>query len=235
MNRIRITTAQNVDIDFEAAGIGDRAVAAIIDYSILLSYIIGANLILPSETPVAVRVGLAIPYLLYFLISELAFNGQSIGKKIRRIKVARMDGRQPGWGDYLLRWLFRLIEIDLSAGMIALATMFFRHDGQRLGDVAAGTVMIKLRPQVGLADTLYRPAAERHAPSFENIDSLADEDIHLIRDVLEAVQKNPSQVEALGGRLKLKLEQKMGESSDADPVLFLQRVLADYNHMHRVY
>ena len=232
MDRVAINTAQNVHIDFEAAGIGDRVVAAMIDYAILMSYLLAGAIFL-DDVPPAVYIVLLLPYLLYFLVAELVFNGQSIGKKARGIRVARLDGGQPRPGDYVLRWLFRLIEIDMTGGVVGLVTMFLRGRGQRLGDIAAGTLVVRVPRRVDLSDTMLAGVDPAYRPVFEQVDALDDEDIRLVRDVLAVLERDPGQAGTLGRRLQERLLAKMNARSELEPTPFLETVLRDYNYLGR--
>ena len=92
MDRVKVNTAQNVYIDYEAAGVGDRAVAAIFDMMLLISYVIFMMLVLADNLSTAVVSVITLPYLLYFLLAEIFFNGQTVGKK-----TSRHTGYPAGW------------------------------------------------------------------------------------------------------------------------------------------
>ncbi|MFQ5571287.1 MAG: RDD family protein [Rhodothermales bacterium] len=231
MENVQIQTAQNVGIDFEVAGLGDRVIAALIDYFLLFCYLIGASILATQVTSMAVNVLLFLPYFFYFLVCELFLNGQSIGKKLRKLKVARLDGSQPTLGNYLLRWLLRFIDLDFSFGMVAIITVFVTGKGQRLGDLAAGTTVVKVTPRVSLRDTIFARLEENYTPTFYRVDALDDSDISTAKDVLNTlvIEKRSHTTRVLGTKIKTALEHKMGVSSDLPPVDFLRTVIKDYN------
>ena len=234
MTHVRIRTAQNVEIDFEVAGLGDRVLAAMIDYFLLICYLFALMIFAGIIESQALLVVGALPYLLYFLVSEVFMNGQSVGKRIRRIKVVRLDGGQPTLGQYLLRWLLRFVDIDLTSGLAAVTTVLVTDTGQRLGDLAAGTTVVKVLPRIHLGDTLFTPFEEDYTPTFDDLDALTDADVETVREVLNAIRaegRTPT-ANALGRKMKAALERKMGVSSDLPPVPFLRTVLKDYNY-HR--
>jgi uncharacterized RDD family membrane protein YckC len=234
MSHVRIRTAQNVEIDFEVAGLGDRVLAAMIDYFLLICYVLALMIFAGFFDSQALLVVGALPYLLYFLVSEVFMNGQSIGKRIRRIKVVRLDGGQPTLGQYLLRWLLRFIDIDLTSGLAAVATVLVTDTGQRLGDLAAGTTVVKVLPRIHLGDTLFTRLEDDYTPTFDDLGALTDADMETVREVLNTIRgegRTPTS-NALGQKMKAALERKMGVTSDLSPVPFLHTVLKDYNY-HR--
>lgn len=233
MEQIRIQTAQNVGIAVEVAGIGDRVLAAMIDYFILLWYVLFISLIYFYSESTALYVVLFIPFFAYFLLCEVFLNGQSVGKRIRNIKVARLDGSQPTLANYLLRWLLRPIEIDMTTGMIAFVTLLLNDKGQRLGDMAAGTTVIRVKPRVRLQDTVFTDVDASYTPTFPQADMLTQEDLTMVKDVLETLRyEGRSHLsDQLSRQLKASLEVKMGTQSDLIPIHFLQTIIKDYNHL----
>jgi uncharacterized RDD family membrane protein YckC len=237
MQTVRITTAQNVEIEYAVASIGDRILAAFIDYGILLGYLIGA-IILWSFLPgggsnrVALLVVLYLPFFFYDLLCEIFLDGQSLGKKQMKIKVIKMDGSSPDIGSYLLRWLLRVIDIALSSGGVAMLTILLNGKGQRLGDIAAGTTVIKLKEDVGLQDTIFTKITDAYQPVFAQAAELNDQDMAIVREVLNT----GLEVESIevGNNLEMKakivLEEKMRIKSDLPPRAFLSTILRDYNY-----
>ncbi len=228
MEHVRIDTAQNVAIDFEVAGVGDRVLAALVDYFILACYLIGMiSLATALEAPLLFRIGL-VPFLLYFLVCEVFFEGQSIGKRIRNIRVVRLGGGQPTPANYLLRWLLRFIDVELSSGMVALVTMLLNGKGQRLGDLAAGTTVVKVLPRVHLRDTLLARVDDAYTPVFD-VSPLSEADVETARAVYLALVEDGPTAFRLGIRAKAVLEKKLGTTSDLPPAAFLRTVIKDYN------
>ncbi len=129
MQTINITTSQNIDIDYEIAGLGERIVARLIDYAIfVLIFILAAIILGASETVRESPVPFFVLYIIYAalygfydLVCEIFMNGQSIGKRIMKIKVISLNGAQPSVGQYLLRWLFRIVDFLASCtGLVRL-------------------------------------------------------------------------------------------------------------------
>ena len=234
MNRVNISTTQNVSISYEIANIGERILATLIDWFILLGFafamlFLSSNAIIPGEIS-----GWAIFFVIgfYDLICEITMNGQSIGKRARNIKVAKLDGSQPTLSSYLLRWMLRLVDFTITSGAGAILSILFTSTGQRLGDLAAGTTVIKIGQNVSITDTILTRIEDNYQPTYPQVHQLTDEDAAIIKEVLNTAPRLP---DAKTRRLVIRkaaeqIAQKMGLAPDLAPEMFLDTVLKDYNH-----
>lgn len=235
MDRIQVDTSQNVALDFTTAGVGDRILAALIDYAILTAYVIGMVMLIGAFSadvgppPGAVILGLlSLPVLFYFLVSEIFLDGQSIGKRYMEIKVVRLDGTPPTLGSYVIRWLLRPIDILLVNGLVAILSILVTRNGQRLGDLAAGTTVVKLRRETSLDDTIYAAVDDDYVPTFADAHRLSDDDVRTAKRVLRVLQSGRANG-ALGPKTKAALERALGITSDLAPAAFIETVIRDYN------
>ena len=212
---------------------GDRLMAALLDYFLLFCYLTVVQIAASAVGSTALWILLILPYFFYFLACEVFLDGQSIGKKARHLKVARLDGVPPTLGNYVIRWLLRFVDIDLTLGMAALFSIFISSKGQRLGDLAAGTTVVKIKPRLSLRDTLFTQLDDTYTPTFYQVETLDDSDITTAKDVLNTlVRESKSHTTfLLGTKIKTALEQKMGLQSDLPPVDFLRTVIKDYNYV----
>jgi uncharacterized RDD family membrane protein YckC len=133
MSIIQIATPFNIDLEFEIAEFHKRLFAYIIDFFILLIYlVIMKNLYYGgfdnvSRETMQSRIGIDIltisfPMLLYSLVSELLMHGQTIGKKFMKIRVISLEGGEPTLGQYLIRWMFRAWEWPFLFGYVFFST-----------------------------------------------------------------------------------------------------------------
>lgn len=231
MDYVNIQTAQNVTIQYEAAGIGDRIGAYFIDALVLLAYmvliLIFISYLPPMETgSVALYVILILPVFFYDLVLEYATDGQSAGKKIMNIKVVMLDGSQPNIGAYLLRWLLRFIDCTLSMGAAAVITIAINGKGQRLGDTAAGTCVVKLRKQMKLEDFSPLETQKDYIPTYPQAIRLSDNDAAVIRETLQTALQQ--QNDTLLNVLAAKVSSIIGTEKPADNKVFLKTLLNDY-------
>lgn len=241
MGTIRVHTTQNVTLEYEVASIGSRVVAALIDnlimgawfgaVAVLIGSIVGSRGGNGSGVLSSWVIGLLVvpPIVFYHLACEVFFNGQSLGKKARHIRVVRLDGTAPRFGDYVLRWLLRLIDTGIGSGLVAVITIAVNGKGQRLGDMAAGTTVIDLRPA---ATPLYQPGAAAPAgyqPVFPQAADLSDHDVALLRQLLGRGLKQENYL--VLNETATKIKQLLYLQSDLSDETFLRTILRDHAHL----
>lgn len=243
MQTIEIQTAQNVNIEYPVASIGDRVVAAIIDQLIMIGYLIAIffiyiwllNLTEGSAIyfPVAYFIIFFLPLFFYHLLCETFLNGQSFGKKIMKMRVVKTDGSQAGIGSYFLRWILAPIDIYFTYGAVGLITLLVNGKGQRLGDLAANTTVVKLKAEAKLDDTILRATPVNYEVKFPQVSALSDKDIAIVKAVLDMNYKNPDifLYEQMLQKAKAAVEKKTGINSTLRPITFLDTVLKDYNYL----
>jgi len=237
MDKLTIETTQNVSIEYEIGSLGDRILATIIDWLIIFGYYVAILILfrILSDTGgfgnsffILVLI-IVLPAFLYPLLCETFMNGQSFGKRARKIKVIRLDGRQPTFGNYLLRWLIGLVEVNFY-GIIALITIVFNGKGQRLGDIAAGTAVIKMKARESISNTAFENVDDGYVPAFPQVANLSDEDIAIVRQVLKI--DDPESYYAIKSKLVDKIKETLHIESNMDHEVFLQTVLKDFNKIH---
>ncbi len=243
MENISIGTAQNVEIDYEIASVGDRMLAQLIDFIItrgyILLYVTIGNTVDSAEeyllSTSSIILFLVLPVALYHLVLEILTNGQSIGKLIMKLKVVKTDGSQPDIASYLLRWFMGLLEIEFNCGSIALVSMLLNKHGQRLGDMAAGTTVVKLRNDITFDQTIFQNIDTTYQPQFTEAQILTDEDARLMKEVMDTFMSNEADRKKLDVILQNTQEyikRKYDITSDMPPITFFDVMLKDYNHYH---
>jgi uncharacterized RDD family membrane protein YckC len=238
MSTIKITTTQNIELEYELASLGDRIVGRILDgliigayaFIVIMIFVYGTNRGGSSEFIGVLAFLAAMPVVFYDLVSEILMNGQSVGKRVMKIKVISLDGGQATIGQYMLRWLFRIVDFSLTSSLCALICVAASERRQRLGDMIAGTTLIKTTPRTSFQQTIYVPTAPvAYTVTFPEVANLSDKDMQLIKEVLISVNKTGNGMLAYQAAEKLK--QTLGVTSNLEPLYFLQVLLADYNHI----
>lgn len=243
MQKISIETTQNVAIEYPVASIGDRIIAALIDLLIIAGYtiaVISFNAIINYPglyQSIAYWVILFLPVFFYDLLCELFLGGQSFGKKLRKIKVVKMDGSQPTFVNYFLRWIIRPVDIYLTYGAVAVVTILINGKGQRLGDIAANTTLIKIKNEATLYDTIFTEIEDKYEPKFPQVTVLNDKDIALIKEVLEQLPKMPDI--KIYNKLLVKTREEVSKKTgaageDMNAMIYLNTILKDYNYYNNL-
>lgn len=229
MQRISVETTQNVRIDYVLAGIGDRVLAFLLDGLVVVAYIIIVGLILsqlPFDPSATLLIPLGLPIFLYHLLCEALLDGQSLGKMQMHIKVIKVDGSLPSFGAYLLRWLLRPVDIGFFSGGIAVLSIAITTKGQRLGDLAAGTTVVKTKSQ---PTTSVFSVEEDYEPVFSEAVQLTDADIDTLLLVIKTYREsgNTTPVRLAADKIKSLLNIQ----SSLSPLQFLYTIVRDYKVM----
>jgi uncharacterized RDD family membrane protein YckC len=238
MQTVRINTTQNIEIDYEVADLGERILAYLIDMSIFLLIMIFTFII---GFAVSIGVGsmmLIVMVVIYFslfvfydLVCEIFMNGQSVGKRVMKIKVVSLDGGQPSISQYLLRWLFRIVDFTISSNLGALICVAVTDKKQRIGDIVAGTTLIRTTPRTQIGQVAYMPEATDYKPVFVEAGQLSDEDVALIHEVVQTYFKSRNSVIVYNMASRVKEHLGVTKPESLNDLQFLQTILKDYNHI----
>lgn len=237
MANIEINTTQNVTIEYELAPLRDRIIAYILDLLIMTGiYILALFLFMMISKGKNMELFFflfVLPmFLFYSLLFEIFNNGRSLGKAALNIKVVKITGQEPSLNDYITRWVFRMIDIYFSLGALASFLISSSDKNQRLGDILANTTIIKYKPNYNLhlSDLINRTTIENYQPKFPEVRKFKEEDMLLVKTVIERVRQYPNQahyealnllVEKIKGQMNLK-------ETPRDKVEFLKTLLKDY-------
>lgn len=243
MSQIAINTSQNVNVNFNVASIGERILAFVIDFLIKAAYILFIFLIffkifnigsflnsLDNWSAMALIMFITLPIHIYTLVCESMMEGQTFGKKLMKIKVVKIDGYQASFGDYLMRWVFRLIDVFVSSGVVGLITMIVSKKNQRLGDISTGTAVISLKNDVTISHTILENLGADYIPAFPQVIALSDNDMRIIKENYQKAMKVDDRIiiTKLSNKIKeiLKLEINPTEYTERQ---FINKVIKDYN------
>src|SRR3712207_5165916 len=164
-------------------------------YSTLFrSYVVGLLLLLSKFDFMKGAMGyfyyffLYLPALCYSFLMEVFNHGQSVGKMVMRIRVVKKDGTTPGLGDFFMRWLLQIVDMGFSG--IGLLVMLLTQNTQRIGDLAAGTLVIRLNNyrnlQVSLDEFAYLDPNYR--PVYPQAEDLSLNQIDVIQRALDSAE-----------------------------------------------
>ena len=233
MQTVQIRTTQNVFIEHQLASLGDRMVAAIIDMAILIAYLIVIFNVLDEMNVNSQWINICIvviPYISYHLLFEIFMDGQTPGKWQMKIKVVRLDGTPATIGNFVMRWMIGIMEIHITQGTVAMLTVALNGKGQRLGDVAAGTTVVKIAPreEITLKD-IFTIADDEHIAQYPAVINLTDYEIELIKQSLDVLERTSNLEPAF--TITEKIKEKLQIKTDVPSIDFLRLLLKDYSRL----
>ncbi|MBB2146581.1 RDD family protein [Pedobacter sp. LMG 31464] len=239
METVKVNTSQHIDIDYPVAGLGERVAARLIDFGLFIAIFIIFLLLFQmiglssggsifSFIPFIIY---AVGFVFYDLLCEIFMNGQSVGKRLLKIKVISLDGAQASLGQYFIRWVFRIVDFTLTQWLGALICVAVTDNKQRIGDIVAGTTLIKTVPRTQFQHIAFHPVAEEYNPVFDSVHQMTDRDIELIHEVLNTYYKtrNHDLIYHMAARVSNHLGIVM--PNGMNELEFLKTVIMDYNQL----
>lgn len=195
-------------------------------------------------------IALLLPVGIYSVVMEILLKGQTVGKKIMSIRVINEDGGNASISQFLIRWMLKVSDIMLpiivlvtifapfgmsvyvGLGVIFFADIFmviFTKKSQRLGDLAAGTLLISTRSKANLDETVFVEVEDSYVPRYPEVMRLSDRDLNIIRNIHKTASARTDY--ALAIRTGDKVKSVLKIQSNEDPIDFLETLLKDYNYL----
>ncbi len=257
MSNILINTAFNIDLEFDIAEFHKRLFAYAIDFGLMVIYLWAMKSLLyygfriDFENSKGLDIlFISIPLLFYSLLTELWMNGQTIGKKLMSIRVISLEGGEPTFGQYILRWITKFFEwpflfgyiffsgsalifyafITGLLGIVVVIIIAVTPKNQRLGDLSAGTVVVNTKTLLTIDDTIFKEVNNvDYKVTFADVMRLSDRDINTIKGVV--TQANKSGDYEMCNRVAMKVKDVLKINTDMYPDQFLEKLLDDYNYL----
>jgi uncharacterized RDD family membrane protein YckC len=256
MATLSISTAFNLDLEFECAPFPRRLAAFVLDNILITVYLYflikierGINSNFDENIRLIFDLLTYMPIAMYHLICELAFKGQSFGKKAMKLRVISADGSVPSVAQFLLRWmcnpsgfaLLGFMMILIYGGMwgLLIAAFYFadfllvltsKHS-QRIGDLAGQTVVVTQKLPYSVDDTIYQKVDQDfYEVRYPDVIRLSDRDINTINNIL--LQHKKYKVTHYVDTVVQKVQVVLGiEMQEEEGLVFLQRLIKDYNYL----
>jgi len=245
MQTIKITTSQNIDIDYQVADLGDRIVARLLDYAIFLGLYMIALIVFGlimglsnnyngkgQNIGILIVIGIwLLMCVLYDMLCEVFLNGQSIGKRAQKIKVISLNGARPTVSQYLLRWVFRIIDFGVTGGSAALIAVVFSDKKQRIGDMVAGTAVVNIAGKKNFNDLIFGAPPADHQPVYPEVMQLTDNDVVLIHDVIRNFNRTRNSGLVYKLAIQIKSYLNVSYPREINEYQFLEIIWNDYNSL----
>ena len=209
-DRLVIATPEGIEIALDLAGLGSRFTAGLIDLVIKTVIIIAIEVpAFQSDSTAAAIVGIAAPLLVYIgydVLFETLASGRTPGKRLTGLRVLRADGGPEDVVASLIRNVLRLIDGLPLSYVPAIVSILLTRRNQRVGDLAAGTIVVRERiggrragergappefaaiPPNRPAESAYGPshkAATVAAPAEYDLSGLTDAELAMVRSFLD--------------------------------------------------
>lgn len=193
---------------------------------------------------------ISFPMLMYSLVSEVMMHGQTIGKNLLNIRVISLDGGEPSLSQYLVRWMFKAYEwpfffgyavfsgetliaylmVTAFLGIMVVIIITATKKTQRIGDLAANTVVVNTRSPFTVNDTVFMEIKEvNFVVQFPEVLRLSDRDINTIKNVVTLFYKENNTETCY--RVAMKVQEVLQVQTDMYAIDFLEKLLADYNYL----
>ena len=250
MSTVEFESAQHVKVEYELASTLQRVAGSMIDVVMFIIYFVILNIVLGLSNIFAstgselffTLLVIKLPWILYNPVIEYMTHGQSLGKYIMGIRVVTIDGERPGLREVFTRWLFKgdfiwisadiLILLWAACGVLGAIFSATSDRKQRLGDVMAGTLVIKNKSSVNytLRDILSIKSIDNHQPTYPDVIRFTDEDMLLIKNTIQRVKLHPNEeIKRFAIELADESARLIGlEETPAKRMEFLQTLLQDY-------
>src|SRR6202165_1983332 len=145
-----VPTPERVSFDYQVAGLGTRAIAQVLDL-LIVGVILAAIFVVAvagaaADSQTALLIALIAGFVVifgYFWVSESLWSGQTIGKKVFRLRAVGDRGEPVTFGQAGSRNIVLVVDFLPYAYGVGLIVLFVNGKGKRLGDLAAGTIVVK--------------------------------------------------------------------------------------------
>jgi uncharacterized RDD family membrane protein YckC len=255
---LTIRTPEHMGFEYVLAGLGSRATAVLWDMAIrfvavLFLFVVVSlfHSLAPSLDPTGRLADLSGAWILalvvlaygtvelgYFMLFEALMNGQTPGKKIQNIRVVRVNGQSIGFLESAIRNIIRAVDMLFGIYPLGLLVMFLSQRSQRIGDFAAGTVVIleQRRPVPEVQNDTQGPMTVQIPDIALHVTTVGPVEYRLLRDFLQRRSNlDPSNRGQLARTLARRFLQRWGISPRADLSYesFLEEVVAVYERNRR--
>lgn len=238
-DRITIATPEGLDVDLVLAGLGSRFVARLVDSliqgGIILALVIAALVLRSGWTTGVVIVCEFLCIFVYDIVFEVFGSGRTPGKRAAGLRVVRSGGQPVGFVASVVRNVLRLIDSLPTLYLVGMICVIVTAHNQRLGDLAAGTIVVRERaakPQAPGWVASSRPTVPLDAVVGWDVSTVSPAEIGAVRAFLDRRLTLPPDARArIGYDLAVRLGAKVsGIPANAHPEYVLEGVLVAKEH-----
>lgn len=241
-----LLTPEKVVLNFRTAGVASRCGAHLIDLLLaflaasvpgavfgFLSPVLGADatMMLGSLASLLVLLG-------YFVFFEAYWQGQTPGKRATGIRVLMVDGTPLTFAAALYRNLLRPADLLPGIYLVGLMAMFLNPRSQRLGDLAAGTMVVAHRnPSLGFTPAPHRVGIHRYEEYVGNLNRVSIEEYQALKRICDRYPWLPLEAQKWSVDVvwtPFATKHGVPPIEGVDPVYLMQAVVMKFGRMHKL-
>ena len=252
LDTISVKTSDNVTLGYSVAGLGRRLVAQILDNLLAVPLTLVAILLFSAvvgifvtgadgEGYAAVGAGFFafFVYFGYFFVAEAVTGGRTPGKSAMGLRVIRIDGSAADFAAIAVRNVIRIV--DVLVVLIGIVVMFFQPQTRRLGDLGAGTIVVRDRAAISLAAAVAPPPillrTPDSGPPIDGLDRIGGFERDALRVFLSRPGLSPKLRADLAADIAKRLLDRLGLPPGAPerlwpPELFIERIYLQLDQRH---
>ena len=244
-----VVTPEGVVLDFATAGLGSRTLARLIDLAVISGGFLVLTILLaafgptlPQSVAIVLVISLSAGAVLGYPVAlETLWKGRTVGKSALGLRVVTAEGAPARFRHAAVRAILGLVDLFASSGFAGVASMVLSARNQRLGDLAAGTIVLRERSAAGDVESMAFEIPEGYSSwattlDVSDVDAVDAADYALIRSLfVRSGSLRPGAAHDLARRVATHLESRIGSAKPpqmADDV-YLQVVAARYQQRHR--
>lgn len=216
-----VVTPEAVLLELPTAGVATRSYARMVDLSVQLALFMVLSMGLGfvggtfSSMAILVAASGVLVLFVYPIGLEILWRGRSVGKLVFGLRVVGADGAPEAPRQAVVRGLVALVDVYASLGFLALVGAMFSPSSQRPGDMAAGTVVLRVRGGSGAHTPIaFLPptGCEAYVATLD-VGRLSDEDFSLVREfLLRSSSLGPEARRTLSVELATKVRDRIGHT-----------------------
>lgn len=235
---LRVRTPESIAFSYELAGLGSRFLAVSIDIALQLLIAIGIiwaltysyshlprSMLRAASRPTKIEESLAIAFIAamifliffgYFIVFETFWNGQTPGKRLMGLRVVRDGGYPADFASIAIRNLIRVGEMAAGFYGVSAIAALLSPENKRLGDMAAGTLVVRDARAAKLANLLGEPGGAAQRPAMLNEDERALIDRFVARREGMAPGSRASMAAQIAARVRSRVSRDLQQLSDEE-------------------
>jgi uncharacterized RDD family membrane protein YckC len=187
-DRVEIVTPEGVDLSLELGGLGSRFIGELVDSTlkgVLIGLLAAALYGIGGGVGTAFfAIGAFLVWFFYDVLFEVLANGRTPGKRVSGIRVVMADGAPIGFPASSIRNLIRIVDGPATGYVAGVVAIVASKRNQRLGDMAAGTLVVRETPAAKQPWPQYQPLPAQHADNWD-VSAVTNEEIATVRQYLD--------------------------------------------------